>query len=140
MTITNKIFRPITLGLQLIAIAAYFLPPLFLGGHFGILWLVLGVIHTVLFSAMFFRNARSRTALSIIFMIVLILWSLLLFLSGALLILVGTLNFGLAVYPRMFIYIATTFLAAIFALAFPRRFPKPATEAEALPPECTEAS
>ena len=130
MTRTNKIFRPITLGLQLIAIAAYFLPSLLLGGHFGILWLALGVIHTILFSAMFFRNARSRTALSIILMILLILWSLILLLSGALMVEIGTGSFGLAVYPTMFLYIAATFLAAIFALAFPRRYPKPPAETE----------
>jgi len=122
MTTTNKIFRSITLGLQIIAIAAYFLPPLFMGGHFGIGWLALGVAHTGIFCAIFFRNARTRTALSAILMAILVLWCLGLFLFGGLLVLIGTGGFGLAVFGTMFVYIGSSFFAAIFALAFPRRF------------------
>jgi len=121
MTI-NKIPRSITLGLQIIAIAAYFLPPLFMGGRFGIAWLALGVLHTGIFCAIFFRDARTRTALSAILMAVLILWCLGLLFIGGLLNLMGTEGLGLQVFGTMFVYIGASFFAAIFALAFPRRF------------------
>ncbi|MCL2827161.1 MAG: hypothetical protein FWD99_00285 [Oscillospiraceae bacterium] len=130
MTTINKIFRSITLGLQIIAIAAYFLPPLFMGGHFGIGWLALGVLHTAIFCAIFFRNARRRTALSAILMVVLILWCLFLLIIGGLLTLIGAEGLGLQVFGTMFVYIGASFFAAIFALGFPRRFSEGAQEVQ----------
>lgn len=124
MSKTNKIFRSITLGLQLIAIAAYFIPPLFMRGNVGIFWLVLGVIHTAIFSAVFFRNSRRRTALSIILMIIIIFWCLFLLALGLLLL---SSWMPIASFSTMLIYSLCSFLAIIFALAGPRRFPKQAT-------------
>ena len=118
MIITNKFFRSITLGLHIIAIMAYFLPTLFFGGNMAIGWLIVGVVHTVVFSAMFFRDARTRTALSIIFMILIILWCLILLIIGVLFSLMG-----LGINPAaILIYSLSSLLAAIFALAAPRRF------------------
>ena len=118
MIITNKLFRSITLGLHIIAIMAYFLPTLFFGGSMAIGWLIVGVVHTVVFSAMFFRDARTRTALSIIFMILIILWCLILIIIGVLFSLMG-----LGINPAaILIYSLSSLLAAIFALAGPRRF------------------
>ena len=119
MIMTNKVFRYITLGLQIIAIMVYFLPTLFFGGSMAIGWLIIGVVHTVMFSAMFFRDSRRRTALSIIFMILIILWCLVLLIVGALLSTLAPLGITPA---SILTYALSSLLAAIFALAFPRRF------------------
>ena len=137
MTSGNKIFRAITLGLQITAIAAYFIIPLILGNRSGLLWLILGVLHTAIFAAVFFRNARTRTALSIILMIVTILWCLFLLLLG-LFIYILELNLGpMSSLSLLFTYIAASLLAIIFALAGPRRFPKE-EQAPETPPELAE--
>jgi len=135
MTTGNKIFRAITLGLQIIAIAAYFITPLILGSRVGLFWLLLGVLHTAIFAVVFFRNARTRTALSIILMIVTILWCLFVLALGGLVFLLEISGYGsMSSTSLLLLYTATSFLAIIFALAGPRRFPKeePAPE---MPPE-----
>ena len=125
MTVKNKIFRHITLGLQIIAMAAFFIPPLFIGGTVGLSWLAIGIIHTALFSAVFFRDARRRTALSIIVMICLIFWCLFLLALG-LLILGGWMT--ISILSPIVVYSLCSMLAIINALAAPRRFAVPAEE------------
>ena len=118
LTKKNMIFRNITLGLHIIAIMAYFLPTLFFGGRMGTGWLIGGVLLTALFCVMFFRDARRRTVLSIIIMILLIAWS-----AGLFLVLASSMagSFGYSPVP-VTIYSFATLLAAIFALANPRRY------------------
>ena len=125
MTTGNKIFRGITLSLQLIAIAAYFITPLILGSNVGLIWLILGVLHTAIFATVFFRNARTRTALSIILMIVTILWCLFMFILGGLTLLLEVSGYGPMSSPSLLLlYMIASLFAIIFALAGPRRFPK----------------
>ena len=119
MKLKNKTFRSITLGLQIIAILAYFIPPLFMRGSVGIGWLVLGVVHTAIFCAVFFRDSRRRTALSIIFLIAVIFWCLFL-LTLWLLIVSGWMHITLR--SPVIVYSLSSLLAAIFALAGPRKF------------------
>lgn len=126
MTVKNKIFRHVTLGLQIIAILAYFIPPLFIGGSVGLFWLIVGVIHTAMFCAMFFRDARRRTALSIIFMILVILWCLFLLILGTLFL---SSYMHVTIVSPIIVYSLSALLAAIFALAAPRRFETPPQEA-----------
>jgi len=122
---TNQIFRSITLGLQILAIAAYFLTPLFIGGNVGIGWLALGVIHTAIFCAIFFRNARRRTALSIVLMIFVILFSLIVF--GFTMLFVANWT-HITLFSPVILYSLSSLLAIIFALAFPRKLPEKAEE------------
>ena len=119
MKLKNKTFRSITLGLQSIAILAFFIPPLFASGPVGTGWLVLGVLHTAMFCAMFFRDARRRTALSIILLIAIIFWCLFL-LAFALLILMNWM--AISFLSPIILYSLSALLAAIFALAGPRKF------------------
>jgi len=122
--VKNRVFRSITLCLQIIAIVMYFGVPLILGNGISLIWLILGVIHTVMFAVVFFRNARTRTALSVIFMILVILWCLVLLTA----ILLLALPLEIALYGPMtllapfMIYFLTSLIAIIFALASPRRF------------------
>ena len=119
LTKNNKTIRFITLGLFILAILAYYLPTLFFGGRIAVGWLVVGVIHTILFSLMFFRDSRRRTALSIIIMILNILWSL-----GLLLMLSQLASvLGFNIIP-LGLYTLCSLLASIFALANPRRYIK----------------
>ena len=117
MTNKNKIFRGVTLAFQIISILAYFIPTL-IGGSIGGGWLVIGVIHTILFCTIFFRDARRRTALSIMLMIIIILWCLLMLILGGILAISG-LGINVA---AILIYGLSSLLAATFALANPRKF------------------
>ena len=120
MTTTRKVFRYITLGLQIAAILAYYLPTLINGGYMGIIWLAIGVVHTAAFCAMFFRDYRTRTGLSIAIMVILTLWSLaVLILVGIIAIVAVTLGISAS---TGFIYAACSLLASIFALSFPRKY------------------
>ena len=118
MTNTRRNFRLITLALQILAIAVYFLPPLFAGGNFGIFWLVAGVIHTAMFCTVFFRDSRRRTAISIVFMIIVILWILFLLAFG-LLLLASWMH--ITILSAIIVYSLSSLLAVIFALAVPRK-------------------
>jgi len=121
MTIRNKNFRAITMSLQIVAIAAYFITPLISGSSFGLFWHIAGIIHTAIFAAVFFRDANTRTALSVVLMIVIVLWCL----SGAIFGIVVALlesSLGPMSSPMLYIYIVASLLAIIFALAMPRRF------------------
>ncbi|MCL2562635.1 MAG: hypothetical protein FWE08_01175 [Oscillospiraceae bacterium] len=114
----NKVLRALALGLQILAILAYFIPSLFLGGHVGMFWLAAGVIHTAAFCVMFFRDAHKRTAFSIILLITIILWILfLLSLAG------GLMAVWMAVPPfsPIVVYSYASLLAAALTLAAPRR-------------------
>ena len=132
MTTGNKAFRSVTLGLQCIAIAAYFITPLVLGGRVGFFWLMLGVLHTLIFVAVFFRDARTRTVLSVFLMIVSILWCLFLFILNGLILALEAGGFGPISSPMLSVYIITSLLAIIFALAAPRRFRKEPEAEEAV--------
>ena len=125
LTKTNRIMRFITLGLFILAISAYYLPTLFFGGRIAVGWLVVGVLHTVLFCAVFFRDSCRRTALSIIIMIVNILWSLgLLIVVSQLALVIGFSIISVSLYT------VCSLLASIFALATPRKYIKVTTDEE----------
>ena len=120
MTITRKVFRLITFGLFTIAILSYYLPALIGRGYFGVVWLAIGVVHTVAFCAMFFRDSRTRTGISIAIMVVTTLWSfIMLLLNGLLLLLL--LDLGLNSTPGV-VYSFCSMMASIFALTFPRKY------------------
>ena len=120
MEIKNNNFRIVTLALQIIALAAYYLPTMIAGGNFGITWLAIGVVHTIIFCAVFFRDARRRTALSIILMILVILWSIVVF--GVIFIFSLMGIFYISLISPLTAYCAFSLLAIIFALAAPRRY------------------
>jgi len=136
--VENKTFRTITLSLQLIAIAMYFIVPLLIGSSVGLLWLILGVLHTVMFAVVFFRNARTRTAISTVFMILVILWCLFLLISMGVVLLFEVMGFGpMSSSVAFLIYFLTSLLAIIFALAGPRRFSAPVDGTVMPQPEAT---
>ena len=118
MTLKRKIFRHVTFGLQIAAIAAFYLPPLFTGGRVGVIWLALGFVHTLAFCAVFFRDSRTRTALSIILTIVTIIWCLALAII-LLPIIISFVELGRAL--GIIVYILSSLFAIIFAIACPRK-------------------
>jgi len=119
MTTTRKVFRFITLGLQIAAILAYYLPTLRNGGYMGIIWLAIGVVHTAAFCAIFFRDSHTRTGLSIAIMVILTLWSLIMLIFVGVIALV-TPALGLSASTGL-IYAVCSLMASIFALSFPRK-------------------
>ncbi|MCL2426781.1 MAG: hypothetical protein FWD05_10660 [Oscillospiraceae bacterium] len=134
MTNSNKIFRYITFGLQLIAIAMFFVVPLLLGSNVSPFWLLMGVIHATMFAIVFFRNARTRTALSIILTILTILWCIFVLIMILLVFILETGIYGpMSSHAQFFTYFITSLLAIIFALAGPRRFPDSTTAATPYP-------
>ena len=119
MTTTRRVFRFITLGLQIAAILAYYLPTLINGGYIGIIWLAIGVVHTAAFCAIFFRDSHTRTGLSIAIMVILTLWSLIMLIFVGVIALV-TPALGLSASTGL-IYAVCSLMASIFALSFPRK-------------------
>jgi len=127
MMIKNKSFRLGTLIFQSLAMAAFYLPTIIFGGNIGTFWLVAGVLHTALFCVVYFRNERRRTALSIIVMIFVILWSIAI--SGAVWFISVMGVFSLSIPSPVLVYSLCSLLAVVFALAGPRRFTAPDDEA-----------
>ena len=116
----NKVFRLITLGLQIIAMLAYYLPTLINGGSAGLIWLAIGVVQTAMFSAIYFRNAHTRTGISITLMVLATLLNL------GMLIIIGffamiVLMMGLSLSSAI-TYALCSLVAVILALCFPRRY------------------
>ena len=117
---SSKIMRAITLGLQILAMLAYYVPSIFNGGDVGVIWLVIGVVQTALFSAVFFRNERTRTGISIALMVIGTLFNLGMFLFIGFFALLG---YSLGISFNMPItYALCSMVALIFALCFPRRY------------------
>ena len=114
----NRVFRLVTFILFGIALAAFFIPPVYIGGRVGVIWLVFGVVHAAAFCAVFFRDSRRRTALSIILTIFSIIWSLIV-LALPLLILTSLMH--ITILSPVVVYGVCSLLAIIFALAGPRR-------------------
>ena len=120
MKTSSKVMRLITLCLFIAAMLIYYLPTLLTGGIIGIPWLIVGVVQAVMFSAIFFRDARTRTALSIVLMIFSTICNLILSLliAGIFFMTIG-LGMNLIAAP---LYIVCILIAVIFALSFPRRY------------------
>ena len=91
-------------------------------GQFGVFWLVMGVLNTAFFCIMHFRDAKTRTLLSVFLMVAIIFWCI--WLSHAILM-IATLGAPIVVF---ILYLISTLMAAIFALAFPRRYYKNSEE------------
>jgi len=134
MIIRNRAFRNITLLLQIIAIAAFFVPSLLVGGNIGVFWLLAGVIHTFIFCAVFFRDSRKRTALSVILTILVIIWCLILTIVAVAIYFLLAPEMGIDVNISLGIYIVSSFFAAIFALSSPRKYDRITQEANLLYP------
>jgi len=115
----NRIFRLITLGIYVIAMAMCFIPPLVQGGRVGVFWLVSVVIQTVMFCAVFFRDARRRTVASVFLTLPVIFWSLIVFALGTL---ITTSLMEISVLSPIIVYSVCSIIAAVFALAGPRRY------------------
>jgi len=120
--------------MQIIAIAAFFITPLFIGGSVEVFWLLAGVIHTFLFCAVFFRDSRRRTALSIILTILVIIWCLILSVIAVLAFFILALEMGADVNIGFLVYIVSSFFAIIFALSAPRKYDRISQEANLLYP------
>ena len=117
---SSKVMRLITMGLQVVSILAYYLPSLLSGGEVGIVWLAIGVAQTIAFSVVFFRNERTRTAISITLMVLgtFVNLAMLIFISFYTLI-----GFQLGLYFGVaYLYSLCSLIALIFALCFPVRY------------------
>jgi len=112
----RQIFRLAALMLFIVAIVAYFMSSFW--GSTSVGWLFFGVIHAAMFSAIFFRNARKRRAISIIFFILLLIW-------GAIFLLLLQPMLAIIMHVPILapanLYAVCSLLAAILALLFPRK-------------------
>ena len=117
---SRNILRKITVGLQVIAMLAYYLPTIFTGGHISMLWLMLGFIQTLMFSAVFFRDSKKRVGLSIAVMVIATLLNIILMLVIAFFALIAS-ELGLNINVAL-LYVMFSTLAVIFALCFPRKY------------------
>ena len=119
---SSKVIRLVTLCLQVVSTLAYYLPSIISGGEVGIVWLVIGVVQTIVFCAVFFRDERTRTGISIALMVIGTLVNLAMLMIISFFSLIGFemgLSFGFA-----FVYSLCSLVALIFALCFPRRYHK----------------
>jgi len=117
---SSKVMRLATLCLQIVSILAYYLPSLISRGEVGIIWLAIGVVQTIVFCAVFFRDERTRTGISIALMVIGTLVNLAVLILISFFALLGFemgLSFGFA-----YIYALCSLVALIFALCFPRRY------------------
>ena len=137
MIIRNRAFRNITLFLQIIAIAAFFIPSLLARDNIGVFWLLAGIIHAFMFCAVFFRDSRRRTALSVILTILVIIWCLILSFAAAFVYLLLAPEMGIDVNVSLVVYIVSSFFAMIFALSSPRKYDRMTQEANLLYPGMT---
>jgi len=119
---SSKILRQITLVLQVASILAYYLPSLISGGVVGVEWLAIGVVQTVIFCMVFFRDERTRTGISIALMVIGTLGNLVILVFISFFALIG-LQMGLS-FSFAFLYSLFSLIALIFALCFPRRYKK----------------
>ena len=120
MTVLRRVFRSVTLGLQIIAMLCYYVPALLSGGSTGVIWLIIGVVQTGVFCAIFFRDSRTRTGISVALMIVATIWNIFIFFITAFYVLLGSemgLDFSYAVT-----YSICSLISVIFALCFPRKY------------------
>jgi len=117
---SSKVMRAITLGLQVVAMLAYYVPSIISGGSVGLIWLAIGVVQTAMFSAVFFRDERTRTGISIALMVIGTIWNLVMLLLTAFYALIGA-QMGLSLDIAV-IYAICSMIAMIFALCFPRRY------------------
>jgi len=117
---SSKVMRAITFGLQVVAMLAYYVPSIISGGSVGLIWLAIGVVQTAMFSAVFFRDERTRTGISIALMVIGTIWNLVMLLLTAFYALIGA-QMGLSLDIAV-IYAICSMIAMIFALCFPRRY------------------
>ena len=89
-------------------------------------WLIVGFVQTVLFSAVFFRDSKTRVKMSIAIMILATIFNfVMLLLIGFLVLLVSALGINLT---AAIVYILCSMIAMIFALCFPRKYRRPEEE------------
>lgn len=120
MTTGRKVVRSITLSLHIIAMIIYYLPTLITGGQVAVVWLVIGVLQTIIFCVVFFRDSRTRMGLSITLMVIATLWNFIMLLMIAFFALILP-SFGLGIINGL-LYTLCTLIAVIFALCFPRKY------------------
>ena len=117
-SIKNIKIRNFTLGLHIVAMILYFISPMFIGGNVSVFWLALGVLNTMIFCILFYRDSGKRVALSIFLFILSILWCMALFVFVGFMVIMGM---GVSLSAIFIIYLFCTFFSATFALAQPRR-------------------
>jgi len=115
-TTVRQIFRVAALVLFIIAIFAYFIPSFW--GNTSVMWLAIGVIHTAMFSAIFFRNSRRRRVISVIFFVFLMIWNAIFLI---LLMPVFSSFMHVPIFAPTNLYAICSLVATILALALPRK-------------------
>jgi len=136
LTASNKVCRTITFCLQMIAVLVYYIPTLLTRGSVSIVWLLPAVAQTILFCAIFFRDSRTRVALSVVLMVFAIMANLAMFaFLGFYELLLS--RFGLSLATG-FIYVLCSTFAVIFALCFPRKYRCQAASSNPMPSQIQE--
>lgn len=120
----NKKFRNFIFCLQIAAVILFFVPPMFMGGSVALPWLVLGVLNTAAFAAVFYRDKNQRKGISTLITAFNILWCGVVGLIAVLFLGLSVLSFGGSLPPWIVLYAACAFFAAVFAYAQPRKFSK----------------
>jgi len=115
MTNTRKILRWCILALQLIAMAIFFVLPLFAGGYVSLNWYLVGILQTFIFCVVYFRMAKKRRVISFLLMLINTFFALFLFL----------LNFIMSTYgdwgASLVMYSVCIIVAVVLALFIPEK-------------------
>ncbi|MCL2357787.1 MAG: hypothetical protein FWC70_11675 [Defluviitaleaceae bacterium] len=122
-SVARKILRGVALGFQIAAIFMYFVVPLISGGTVRLPWLIFGVINTVVFCAIFYRDSGNvgRLVVGIILTVCTGIWCAnVLFFMLVLSLIAGMYEWSGGVGVT-FLYVFFAFAAAIFAVFVPRR-------------------
>lgn len=124
---TRKVLREVAFGFQTLAVAAFFLPPFidtFFGGTVSVPWLLAGIINTLVFCAIWWRESGNfpRFILAIALTILTGFWSvgLLLFIL-VLAFLAGMYEWAGSVSGMLYLYTLFAFAAAVLAVFVPRK-------------------
>jgi len=120
LLISNKIIRLITLGLQIVSMLAFYMPTIIFGGEVGVIWLLVGVAQTFLFSKVFFRDERTYKKRSIILMIAGTIFNIAMLLFIEFHAVLGD-EVGMS-FVFAYIYAFCSLAALVSALIFPRKY------------------
>ncbi|MCL1845517.1 MAG: hypothetical protein FWF77_06410 [Defluviitaleaceae bacterium] len=118
----RKVLRGVALGLQIAAMAMYFIVPLFFGGWVGVPWLILGVVNAAVFCAIFYRTSGVvwRFVVGIILTVCTAVWNIgLVLIVIAISAIAGIYGWSGGVGLNLYMYALFSTAAAIFAVCVP---------------------
>jgi len=120
LEILNQIIRLMAIILQIVSMLAYYLPSIIAGGEVHVLWLLIGITQTFVFSMVFFRDWRTHVRRSIYLMVGGTIFNIAMLIFIAFHSVLGDeagLDFSIA-----YIYAYCSLTALALAFFFPRKY------------------